>query len=188
MWLDYPSLLEFPAPHIRAYTRETVLAEKLHAMVLLGLRNSRMKDYFDVRSLLREGSIDETTMAQAIAATFKRRTTPLPERVPNGLSESFADDSARQAQWTAFPTRNRLLAPGLSVVIDEVREKLMPVIEPGRILGTALNFAAAPKALLNRRRSLTARPVATRSPAHRTTSISNGGIGLVSPHRQCNRS
>lgn len=93
-----------------------------------------MKDYFDVRALLREGNMDETMMAQAISATFERRTTPLPEQLPNGLSESFADDSARQVQWTAFLTRNRLQAPALSVVVDEVRERLMPVIERARII------------------------------------------------------
>lgn len=134
MWLDYPSLLEFPAPHIRAYTRETVLAEKLHAMVLLGVRNSRMKDYFDVRALFREGNMDETTMAQAISATFERRNTPLPERVPIGLGSAFSEDDARRSQWRAFLTRNRLQAPALSVVVGELREHLIPVIERARIL------------------------------------------------------
>lgn len=134
VWLDYPSLLDFPSPHIRAYTRETVLAEKLHAMVLLGVRNSRMKDYFDVRALLREGNMDETTMAQAISATFERRNTPLPEQVPIGLGSAFSEDDARRSQWRAFLTRNRLQAPALSVVVDELREHLIPVIERARIL------------------------------------------------------
>src|SRR5207244_1601269 len=77
-WIDYPRLLEFPGPRLRAYPRETVLAEKLHAMVVLGLRNSRMKDYFDVHALLREGEHDEALLAHAIAATFERRRTALP--------------------------------------------------------------------------------------------------------------
>ena len=133
-WLDYPSLLEFPAPRIRAYTRETVVAEKLHAMVLFGVRNTRMKDYFDVRALLREGRIDEMTLAQAIAATFNRRDTSLPEEAPSGLTDSFSGDEARQAQWRGFLTRNRLQAPALSVVVNELREKLTPIIERARIL------------------------------------------------------
>ena len=70
-WLEYPSLLDLPRPRLRAYPRETVVAEKLHAMVLLGMRNSRMKDYFDVRALLREGELDENQLARAIASPSK---------------------------------------------------------------------------------------------------------------------
>jgi hypothetical protein len=83
-WLEYPSLLDLPRPRLRAYPRETVLAEKLHAMVLLGARNSRMKDYFDVRALLREEETDAEQLAQAIAATFARRRTAVPEGIPAG--------------------------------------------------------------------------------------------------------
>lgn len=103
VWMGYPVLLEFPAPRLRAYTRETVLAEKLQAMVLLGVRSSRMKDYFDVRALLREGNVDESILAKAIAATFARRNTPLPKGVPNGLSHACYDDAARQAQMERIP-------------------------------------------------------------------------------------
>lgn len=132
VWLEYPSLLEFPNPRLRAYTRETVVAEKLHAIVLLGLRNSRMKDYFDVRALLREGNMNATTLAQAIAATFERRRTPLPEAVPSGLSDAFSDDETHQAQWAAFLTRNRLTAPTLKVVVQDLRERLIPSIAQAR--------------------------------------------------------
>lgn len=54
VWLDYPSLLDLPRPRIRAYAVETVVAEKLHAIVMLGSRNSRMKDYFDLNAIARE--------------------------------------------------------------------------------------------------------------------------------------
>jgi predicted nucleotidyltransferase component of viral defense system len=70
----YPSLLDdLPAPRLRAYPRETVFAEKLEAMVVLGIANSRMKDYFDLRALAREGAMDSDNLANAIAATFQRR-------------------------------------------------------------------------------------------------------------------
>jgi hypothetical protein len=92
--MDYPSLLDLPQPRLRAYPRETVVAEKLHAMVLLGLRNSRMKDYFDVRALLREGAMDERSLGRAIAATFERRRTALPGGVPTGLTPAFSRWSA----------------------------------------------------------------------------------------------
>ncbi|MGH6692157.1 MAG: nucleotidyl transferase AbiEii/AbiGii toxin family protein, partial [Gammaproteobacteria bacterium] len=99
-WLEYPSLLEdLPRPRLRAYPRETVLAEKLHAMVFLGARNSRMKDYFDVRALLREEEMDAAQLARAIAATFARRRTALPEDIPPALSDRFARDETKQTQW-----------------------------------------------------------------------------------------
>ena len=77
---------------------ETVMAEKLHAMVLLGLRNSRMKDYFDVRALLREDAMDASQLVQAIASTFERRRTEIPPGVPTGLSDAFSADAGRQAR------------------------------------------------------------------------------------------
>jgi len=72
-WLDYPGLLDLPSPRLRAYPRESVIAEKLHAIVRFGTRNSRMKDYFDLRALAREGVVDETILADAITATFERQ-------------------------------------------------------------------------------------------------------------------
>ena len=65
-WLEYPGLLDFPSPRLRAYPRETVIAEKLHAIVRFGTRNSRMKDYFDIRALAREGAVDAAVLADAI--------------------------------------------------------------------------------------------------------------------------
>ena len=120
-WLEYPSLLDLPRPRLRAYPRETVIAEKLHAMVFLGLRNSRMKDYFDLRALAREGVLDARLLGEAIAATFQRRGTALPVGVPLGLSDEFARDATKQAQWKAFLGRNRLDAPALDEVIVEIR-------------------------------------------------------------------
>ena len=131
-WLDYPSLLGFPSPRLRAYPRETVLAEKLHAMVLLGVRNSRMKDYFDVRALLREGRLDEALLARAIAATFERRRTALPEAVPVGLSDAFSGDAGRQAQWRAFLAKNRLHGPTLPEVVDELGARLATALDRAR--------------------------------------------------------
>jgi hypothetical protein len=124
-WLEYPSLLEdLPRPRLRAYPRETVLAEKLHAMVFLGLRTSRTKDYFDVYALLREDAMDPTQLALAIAATFARRRTALPEGVPPALSERFFDDPTKQAQWRAFLARNRIEGPTLQEVVVEIRARL----------------------------------------------------------------
>ena len=115
-----------------------MVAEKLHAMVLLGTRNSRMKDYFDLRALAREGALDLNRLAKAIAATFARRKTALPAVVPSGLSDEFARDATSQAQWSAFLTRNRLEGPAFAEVVEEVREF---IAEPMR--GARLGLPAA---------------------------------------------
>jgi len=121
-WMEYPGLLDLPSARLRVYSRESVFAEKLHAMVLLGTRNSRMKDYFDLRALAREAAMEPGTLAEAIAATFARRKTAVPDGVPSGLSEEFANDAASHAQWQAFLTRNRLEGPMFAEVVREVRE------------------------------------------------------------------
>ncbi|OGT82760.1 MAG: hypothetical protein A3H91_17750 [Gammaproteobacteria bacterium RIFCSPLOWO2_02_FULL_61_13] len=133
-WLEYPSLLDLPRPRLRAYPRESVISEKLHAMVLLGTRNSRMKDYFDVDALLREQQTEADQLANAIAATFERRRTPLPEGIPAGLSDAFATDAAKQAQWQAFVVRNRLSAPALHEIVAKIRERLTEALVKARQL------------------------------------------------------
>ena len=120
-WLDYPSLLDLPRPHLRAYCAETVIAEKFHAIVALGSRNSRMKDYFDLQALAREDSLNASAVAEAIAATFERRKTPLPDAWPRGLSDEFASDATKRSQWQAFLDKNRLDAQPLDSVIQAVR-------------------------------------------------------------------
>jgi predicted nucleotidyltransferase component of viral defense system len=129
-WLEYPSLLDLPRARLRAYPRETVLAEKLHAMVLLGMRNSRMKDYFDVHALLREDAMDRSALASAIKATFARRRTALPDGTPAGLSDEFANDAAKRAQWSAFLAKNRLQAQTLDEVVTNIRNL---IAEPLRL-------------------------------------------------------
>jgi predicted nucleotidyltransferase component of viral defense system len=131
-WLDYPTLLDLPRPRLRAYPRETVVAEKLHAMVLLGMRNSRMKDYFDVHALLREGALDTDTLARAIAATFERRRTLIPEGLPAGLSDAFLGDAGHTIQWQAFLAKNRLHGRGLAEVVHEIRAGIAQALEAAR--------------------------------------------------------
>jgi predicted nucleotidyltransferase component of viral defense system len=128
-WLEYPSLLDLPRPRLRAYPRETVVAEKLHAMVVLGLRNSRLKDYFDIHALLREGALDANQLTRAIVSTFERRRTAVPAEIPEGLSNAFASDPAHQARWRAFLARNRIEGPALDVVVVAIRDGLAPVLD-----------------------------------------------------------
>jgi predicted nucleotidyltransferase component of viral defense system len=108
----YPTMLDMPAPRLRAYPRETVIAEKLEAMVRLGLKNSRMKDFYDVAALADGFAFDGATLARAIAATFSRRQTPIPPSLPLALTSTFADDALKEQQWAAFMRRAGLKNEG----------------------------------------------------------------------------
>lgn len=100
--LQLPVLLDQPAPTLRAYSRETVVAEKFQAMVMLGQANSRLKDYYDLWVLCQSYDFDDERLAAAITATFKRRGTDIPADIPDGLKAAFYEDKAKLAQWAAF--------------------------------------------------------------------------------------
>jgi len=120
--IDYPTLLDdLPVPRLLAYPRATVVAEKLEAIVSLGMANSRMKDYFDLRALAREGTLDPGMLADAIAATFARRQTTLTDELPLGLSDEFAQDTNKRMQWKGFLKKNELDALPLDEVVTEIR-------------------------------------------------------------------
>lgn len=130
--LDYPVLLDQPAPRLRGYARETVIAEKLQAMVMLGLANTRMKDYFDILTLLDAQPPDHDRLVRAIRATFTRRRTAIPAEVPDGLSGVFATDPERMRQWDRF-TADLVASPiSLVDVVARLREALMPVFDAVR--------------------------------------------------------
>ncbi len=134
--VDYPTMLpELPGPRLRAYPRYTVVAEKLEALVLLGIANSRMKDYFDLWVLARYSDLDGETLRQAIRATFQRRATPIPEGVPFGLTEGFAEDPQKQTQWRAFLRKNALEPVALADVLERLRGFLMPPLAAAARVG-----------------------------------------------------
>ncbi|MFH1068708.1 MAG: nucleotidyl transferase AbiEii/AbiGii toxin family protein [Candidatus Glassbacteria bacterium] len=101
----FPTLLDFPAPRIHVYSRESVVAEKLDAIIVLGLLNSRMKDYFDLWTLASNFEFKAETLTEAIRATLYKRGRKLPESLPSGLKEEFAADSSKLTQWKAFIER-----------------------------------------------------------------------------------
>lgn len=126
----YPVLLaDFPAPTLQTYPVYTVIAEKLHAIALLGMTNSRLKDYFDLSVLLEREALDEGVLAEAIAATFKRRGMVMTGELPIGLSDEFADDASRQALWRAFLNKNQISAVALQDVVAMLRVFLHPAIK-----------------------------------------------------------
>jgi predicted nucleotidyltransferase component of viral defense system len=132
--IEYPALLDFPAPKIRAYARETVIAEKFQAMVMLGRANSRMKDFHDIWVLSRNYAFDGERLAQAIKATFERRKTDIPEVTPDALTQEFANDSAKQQQWRAF-VEDVASNPGpLTNVCADLETFLMPHAQRARTL------------------------------------------------------
>jgi hypothetical protein len=120
----YPVLLEdLPAPQLRTYSKYTVVAEKFHAVCLLGMANTRMKDYFDLWVLLSEGALNPAELRRAVEATFDRRKLALPNTLPSGLSDAFAQDAAKQRQWAAFLKKNRLDALSLTEVVALLRSE-----------------------------------------------------------------
>lgn len=126
----YPTLLKgFEAPTLRVYPVYTVIAEKYHAMVMLGQANSRMKDFYDLAVIARRTALDGTTLAAALAATFARRQTALPSERPLALTRQFSDDPAKQRQWQAFLSKNRITAGGLADTVALLNLLLWPPTE-----------------------------------------------------------
>ncbi len=123
----YPTLLEMSAPILQVYPLETVVAEKLEAMVVLAGFNSRMKDYFDLWVLMRYESLDHSMLPAAIRATFDRRGTHLPEALPAGLNDDFA--ARQQSLWQAFLRRSCLQAPPLNEILPALREFYWPLLQ-----------------------------------------------------------
>lgn len=127
-----PTILQLPAPRLRAYPPEVVVAEKLEAMVRLGRENTRLKDFYDIWLLLRTVPFDER-LQQAIEVTFVRRGTTISSILPDALSDGFAEDPVKQAQWLAFLRRAMTdEKPPLGEVIMVIRGALWPLLQPSK--------------------------------------------------------
>jgi predicted nucleotidyltransferase component of viral defense system len=128
--IDYPTILESQGLHLLGYSRESVVAEKLEAMVRLGALNSRMKDFFDIWLLCRQFDFNGRTLAKAIQTTFSNRRTPLPAR-PLALTKTFTEDLSKATQWQGFIRKGRLDdAPGgLAELVQVIATFLLPVTE-----------------------------------------------------------
>ena len=126
--VSFPTLLGMEAPNLRAYPKETVVAEKLEAMVKLGMANSRMKDFYDVLLLARTFRFEGAMLRDAIRATFSRRGTAIPTTPPEALTDGFSTDPVKQRQWRAFVTKSGLSkkAEELGSVVTELAGFLVP--------------------------------------------------------------
>lgn len=126
---EWAGLLNFPAASLLVYPPETVIAEKMEAAVTLGIRNSRMKDFFDMHWLFRHLSFDAEVLKSAIDATFERRGTEVPQGVPLALTDEFANDPSKQAQWKAFLRKSDLEFIEFGEVIAELRKFIVPMLD-----------------------------------------------------------
>jgi hypothetical protein len=126
----FPALLEgLQAPSLRVYPVYTVIAEKYQAMVLLGLANTRLKDFYDLAVIAKRTTLDGALLAQAIAATFNRRGTPLPIEPSAALTASFGDHAAKQLQWRGFLNKSGIEAEGLAETVSLLQTLLWPATQ-----------------------------------------------------------
>jgi len=124
--IEYPTLLDMPAPRLRAYSRYTVVAEKFSAMAELGMANSRVRDYYDIWALAREFEFEGDVLRSAIDATFRQRRAETPQVSPVGLSEAYAE--AAQRFWPAFLRRS--VPAESSVTLREAVSGIRAFLEP----------------------------------------------------------
>jgi predicted nucleotidyltransferase component of viral defense system len=125
--IEFPVLLDGPAPTLQGYPLATVIAEKLETMTQLGLATSRMKDLYDLWHVLRTFELAEDEVRVAITRTFHRRDT-IVEATPVALTAAFWTDPSKRAQWSAFLNRNDLGAPDLEAVVRDVAARLAPMM------------------------------------------------------------
>jgi hypothetical protein len=125
---EYRTILGDPPPRILVYPPESVVAEKLHAMVLLGERNSRYKDFYDLHAMANAFQFDRNTLVRAVRATFKRRATPIDTALPVSLTASFYANGERLTQWRAYVRRNGL--DGAPADFQQVGDLLTRFLQP----------------------------------------------------------
>ena len=126
--VEFPVLLDHPAPKLQGYTPQTVIAEKLEAMVMLGERNSRMKDFYDLLHLSRSHAFEFPALQDAVIRTFDRRGTSLTTTLPVLLQAEHQAIDQKQVQWSAFRKRSRLLDAPESFI--EVVKAIRSFVEP----------------------------------------------------------
>jgi len=127
---SYPTLLPLPAPHLKVYPIETVVAEKWQAMVELGEANTRMKDFYDVWALSCHHTFDGQILRDALQATFARRQTLFPVGVPVALRDEFSRLPAKEGQWRAFTRKSGLQqVPSLLEVTRALHAFLWPLTQ-----------------------------------------------------------
>jgi predicted nucleotidyltransferase component of viral defense system len=128
--ITYPTILDMEAPHLRAYSLESVIAEKFQAIVYLADLNSRMKDFYDIYELSRNCNFDGVSLTEAIVQTFKRRNTEFSSN-PMIFTDDFPLLLNKQVQWQAFQRRTEIanVPTDFSVIIAAIKRFLLPIYE-----------------------------------------------------------
>lgn len=126
--LDYPTLLDLPAPIIQTYSKESIIAEKFHAIVSLGYANTRMKDFYDIYVLLNTYDFDRNTLKYAIIETFENRSTTFNQI--SAFEDGFALDPYRKGIWSSFiKAKKIILKVELDLIIDSIKRFLIPILD-----------------------------------------------------------
>lgn len=128
--LDYPALLDgMEDIPVMAYSLETVVAEKFQTMIARTVINSRMKDFYDVYSILSHNTLDEANLQLAVAEVMKNRDTHYEENHPL-FTEEFATDASRNNQWAAFVRKNKIDdVPPFPEVLRYICDRMKPIWE-----------------------------------------------------------
>lgn len=126
-YITFPTLLPLPAPHIYAYTIYSVVAEKFNAMVVLGILNSRLKDFFDIWMLSQTLNFSGTILCSAIRDTFKRRDCEIPNNIPIALTDDFSKSQINKIQWKAFLNKKNVNIEHMNfpVIIEQLKQFLL---------------------------------------------------------------
>lgn len=125
--IDFPTLIDFPAPKIKVYSVESAIAEKFEAIVSLLLQTSRMKDFYDILFFAENYEFKKDKLKEAIETTFKHRGTDVEQR-NKVFNEKFRTDEQLQKYWTAFLNRTKLNAENnFAKVITRIAEFIEPV-------------------------------------------------------------
>lgn len=125
--LDYPALLDhLPVAKILAYSLETVVAEKMHAVIDLADQNSRMKDYYDLYQILNTQELDTEVLQEAITKTFENRHTRYnPDTI--FFREDFGANHIMGTRWKMFLKK---ITAKQSILFSEVVAYLQERIRP----------------------------------------------------------
>ena len=125
--ISYPAILDFPAPTVKGYTKESTIAEKFQAMVKLGVLNSRMKDFYDIWVMSRTFDFKGKILAEAVVKTFENRNT-LVTLDAALFDPSFGKDGGKNVQWKGFIRKTKLINAPES--FEEVMAAVKLFLEP----------------------------------------------------------
>lgn len=131
--MEFPVLLDMEAPRVYAYSVESVIAEKLEAIVSNGMMNSRYKDFYDIFVLSKRYRFESMRLADAITETFSRRGTALSKET-SALGDEFLADSMHQTRWRSFVKKKKAMIPvQMDDAVSWLRAFIIPLIEKNSV-------------------------------------------------------